>query len=671
MENNSYIKGIDGIRAIAVLAVLIFHLDINILPGGFTGVDIFFVISGYVVSASLLRNYNIDFKEFALEFYKRRIIRIFPSLIVCLIVSSIVTVFFIPASWLSYTTNKTAIAAFLGLSNFALILFNDGYFSPRTDFNPFTHTWSLGVEEQFYLIFPLLFYIHIKYKNYTSTKEFFFRHAVTLLALISLFHSFKVTHSNPLFAFYLLPSRFWELAAGVLLFQVHSKGFLIPKSKLNANIFLLSGVSLITLGFIYANKQNFPFPLALLSVVGTMSLISGFIGKFETRPTIQKAFEFFPITYIGKISYSLYLWHWPVYVLFRWTTGLETTNNFFSAVLISILCAILSYHFIEKPFRSGFYKTYPAKKAVRSGLKGIVFSLLISSIIFLVQPYISLSVTKNRKIWYPHAWPEKVNHPHKILEGRKIFAIGDSHTGAYSTMFQKLSDEYGVKTINMSAAGCGVMNLSKPSISEGKRCAGVYKKYLSKIKSSASRGDIVFFASLRMKRLCDQWEIFPKNNIQKNIEAEQKNSEMALHEAFSIIKELNEIGLIVIIDAPKPVFSAPPLRCSDWFNQNNPICTPGFFEERNFLLEHRQLIMDSLNILSKQFQYNELAIWDLFPILCNTPICSAFDEDGQPLFFDGDHLSAQGNRVLYPSFLSVVKKVWIEGNDDPTSALLQ
>lgn len=173
MENNSYIKGIDGIRAIAVLAVLIFHLDINILPGGFTGVDIFFVISGYVVSASLLRNYNIDFKEFALEFYKRRIIRIFPSLIVCLIVSSIVTVLFIPASWLSYTTNKTAIAAFLGLSNFALILFNDGYFSPRTDFNPFTHTWSLGVEEQFYLIFPLLFYIHIKYKNYTSTKEFF------------------------------------------------------------------------------------------------------------------------------------------------------------------------------------------------------------------------------------------------------------------------------------------------------------------------------------------------------------------------------------------------------------------------------------------------------------------------------------------------------------------
>ena len=164
-EMNAYIRGIDGLRALAVIAVMLFHIKPSLLPGGFSGVDVFFVISGYVISGSLVRYSNCNFLDYIIGFYARRIVRIIPALIICLLVVSIVTTLFVPDSWLSSTISKTGLFAFIGLSNYALIWFNDGYFSPRADFNPFTHTWSLGAEEQFYAIFPLIMFVWIKYNE--------------------------------------------------------------------------------------------------------------------------------------------------------------------------------------------------------------------------------------------------------------------------------------------------------------------------------------------------------------------------------------------------------------------------------------------------------------------------------------------------------------------------
>lgn len=145
-----YIPAIDGIRAIAVLAVMVYHLNASWLPGGFAGVDVFFVISGYVVARSLAGRTNEPFGRFLLGFYSRRIRRIVPALLVCLLATTMLTILFIPESWLSSTTSQVGLYAFFGLSNFALVWFQDDYFSPRAEFNPFVHTWSLGVEEQFY-----------------------------------------------------------------------------------------------------------------------------------------------------------------------------------------------------------------------------------------------------------------------------------------------------------------------------------------------------------------------------------------------------------------------------------------------------------------------------------------------------------------------------------------
>jgi peptidoglycan/LPS O-acetylase OafA/YrhL len=184
--SSGYIPEIDSLRAIAVLSVILFHFNPLILPGGFSGVDVFFVISGYVVSSSLAKSQHSHFIGFVLQFYSRRIIRIYPALLACLMIVGVLQTLFVPASWLSQSTNSTALYAFAGLSNFALIWFNDGYFSPRIEFNAFTHTWSLAVEEQFYLLFPFIFFIWIKYKEQKSLTGEIAHYLLPLLFIVSL-----------------------------------------------------------------------------------------------------------------------------------------------------------------------------------------------------------------------------------------------------------------------------------------------------------------------------------------------------------------------------------------------------------------------------------------------------------------------------------------------------
>jgi peptidoglycan/LPS O-acetylase OafA/YrhL len=155
-NDHGRLDAIDGLRALAVLSVIAYHFNIGFAPTGFVGVDIFFVISGYVITLSLTKNQSSSIIQYILAFYKRRILRIMPALVVCLIIVGAVSQLFVPNSWLSSRNDTTGLYSFFGISNFALLEGLDGYFNDRAEFNPFLHTWSLAVEEQFYLFFPLL-----------------------------------------------------------------------------------------------------------------------------------------------------------------------------------------------------------------------------------------------------------------------------------------------------------------------------------------------------------------------------------------------------------------------------------------------------------------------------------------------------------------------------------
>lgn len=657
-QKSFYIPGIDSLRAFAVLAVMLFHLNPSFLGGGFSGVDVFFVISGYVVSSSLFRAYNSNFLQLTLEFYTRRILRILPPLVVMLVVFSFLTTLFIPSSWLSQTNSETALAAFFGYSNFALIWFTDGYFSPRVEFNPFLHTWSLGVEEQFYIFFPLLFFIWFKYKEHARIG-FVANWILALLFVFSLVYAWYETPLHPDKAFYLLPSRFWELAAGALLFKLHLNNRFMANSVLISNLYISVGMILMLCGFVFSDKASFPFPWALLSVGGALFLIAGVVRVAETKSRLQKMFENRQLIYIGKISYSLYLWHWPVYALFRWTVGLESIFQIFFAVLLSVLLAVVSYHFIETPTRKNKFILAKAHwLIVASGVLIVFGAYSLTKYVFSLQSNISLSVTKDKYIWYPHRYPSsQALDNNQTLKGKKIFVIGDSHAGAYSTMLGLLSDEYGIEVYQFSTGGCGVANLIVPGISISDTCTNSTNSMLTQVEKLASPGDIVFFASLRMNRLGDQWKNFRQADplaLQQTQEAVH-NRELSLEETKTLIQRLEQKQLHVMIDAPKPVFRSPAFRCSDWFNDSNPICADGLTMERKFLLEYRQPVMDSLNTLSKDFP--RLIVWDPFLVLCQEETCSAFSEE-KPLFFDGDHLSAHGNRMLYPSFKQVIEDIY-------------
>jgi len=208
----AYVPGIDGLRAVAVVAVMVFHLVPWALPGGFVGVDIFFVISGFVVTGSLMRDSALPLPRFVLAFYARRFRRIVPALVACLCTTVVVSVAFIPQAWLSESLRSTALSAFFGFSNFALVATDDGYFAPRSEFNPFTHTWSLAVEEQFYLVFPVLLFLAISRPQTRVASAF--RGLFVVLCLASLAWSAWATARAPSQAYYMLASRFWELGAG-------------------------------------------------------------------------------------------------------------------------------------------------------------------------------------------------------------------------------------------------------------------------------------------------------------------------------------------------------------------------------------------------------------------------------------------------------------------------
>jgi peptidoglycan/LPS O-acetylase OafA/YrhL len=654
-----YLAGVDGLRAIAVLAVIVYHIKFfSFLSGGFSGVDVFFVISGYVISKSLSKKFSLRFPSYLSEFYKRRVIRIIPALVVCLVVTTIVSTLFIPDG-LGSTNEKTGLAAFGGVSNYALVRYNNGYFSTRVDFNPFLHTWSLAVEEQFYLFFPLLFYIWSKFGKERSVGGYLSRALLVGLAILSLTWAYSETLSNYDRAFYLLPSRFWELAAGALLFQLHSRNLCLANSKRISDIFLVSGVFLLGIGFVFSAQESFPFPWAIVPVLSTMLLISGVTNASDRLSIVHKFLQSSPIVYIGKISFSLYLWHWPVAALFRWTIGFDRVEHIVVYLTIVFLLAVASYHFVESPIRTNKYLLLQKNwKVILSGLVVVLTLYFISRHVFDSQSAISLSVTKDGYTW--HAFAHTPREPGNVstdeYAGRKLFAVGDSHAAAYRTMLKEISTQLGIEVYVYEQGDCSVANLLTP-MSQTDACQAFYDHTFTEVKSLAEPNDIIFLASLRMPELSSRFEPFDEAAVIARINTEMtpENIQIALEDASRSIEEISVPGVHILIDAPKPVLKSPPYRCSDWFNKMNPICAPGLSVNREFLLSLRQPVMDSLQILESR--HDNLFVWDPFFVLCEEGNCSAYDGD-KPLFFDGDHLSAHGNRVLTPSFRNKLLDIW-------------
>ncbi|QSX75685.1 acyltransferase [Lysobacter arenosi] len=674
---HGYFPYIDGMRALAVLSVIAYHMDSSWLPGGFTGVDVFFVISGFVVSASMARFDHPRLLDYLGHFYSRRIRRIAPALMVCLLATSVASALFIPQAWLSDTSNAVGRWAFLGLSNFVLLRTDGDYFSPKVEFNPYTHTWSLGVEEQFYLLFPLLFFAWAFGRRGRAASMALF--GAGLLA--SLAYVFWVSKDQPALAFYMLTTRFWELAAGVLLFQIlaglRSRGNDIAQaSAWPATIGTTLSLAALVYGLATARAGHAPYPDALLPVAGALGLL-GFLQVAAVARPLRWLFENRTALYIGRISYSLYLWHWPVFVLMRWTVGLESAALRVIALMLTFALAALSYRFVETPFRrAAVVRNAPRLAVVGIGVVVIVVCMTGYRKIGRMQPELSLSVVaRQAEDWYPQGRETRPELPDCAAVGHvetvanvelrvlsptsckqpsqagRLFVIGDSHASAYAGMLKQVALRTQRDIYIYTRAGCSFASLQPWRDYQVPHCQEFGASALADVKARARPGDVIFLPALRLPRFADQWISFKPEEVRDAVFGEtavvgRQESERVIGET---LRPLAEQGIRVVFEAPKPLFRSPPYRCADWFSQSNPACRDGLTMERSEIEALRAPVLASYGRIAAQL--GGVSVWDPLPVLCPGKVCHVSDH-GRPLFFDGDHLSGHGNQVLVPSFLA-------------------
>jgi peptidoglycan/LPS O-acetylase OafA/YrhL len=683
-----YRPDIDGLRTVAVLSVMIFHLNGGWLPGGFAGVDVFFVISGYVVTASLASSHGASLVSFIGGFYARRMARILPALTFMLVVTALTATAFIPPAWLSMLNETTAKYAFFGLSNWIMQNNADTYFGPRAEFNPYTHTWSLGVEEQFYVFAPLLVFIWVKAirQGHAKPAGFAIGGLVSLTAL-SFSGCIWATNANPTAAFYFIGYRFWELAVGALTFMVSYQFSGIRERISSAPFRQISswlGLLLVGLGFVYSKGDAFPFPWVLLPVIGTVLLIAG----VSVQPTdfIRRSLAKPLSVWLGKRSYSLYLWHWPVYVVLRWTIGLEGITSFAVALTLTFLIALFSYRYVEQPLNHhAWIQARPNWLKIFAFISIPVTGYLLANHIFDHKSHFSLSrVTQESTDWY--AQPGKMAFPNvgnrqcemlppdtlqlsngselrfsssscsRKLTSKKIYVLGDSHATHLAGMLEQISAETGFEIgIFSSPPGCPFLALKDPMADLPVACLDFYRAASREIIEKSMPGDIVLLSSLRMTRWGDHWASFGITDMYAHMYSDNKHKSIqdAIVEAKTWINPFMESGLNVVFVAPTPAFKSPSFRCSDWFNRKNPICVGDNQQPRSELEKLRAPIMSGMQEIANEM--DSVLIWDPFPVLCPTETCSAF-KDRRPLFFDGDHFSAFGNLVLYPAFLDFIEQ---------------
>jgi peptidoglycan/LPS O-acetylase OafA/YrhL len=486
----AYRPDIDGLRAVAVSGVVLYHYGATWLPGGFTGVDIFFVISGYLITVILRR--EIQNGEFSiLRFYERRVRRIVPALFVVLAAN-------ILAGWLVLKPGdyadlgKSAAYAATGLGNL-YFYGNTGYFDQASEMQPLLHTWSLGVEEQFYVVWPFALMAGLALIKSQRLFVFVFSAGVTLAFAYAL----RAVAQDPKAAFYLTHPRAWELAIGAL------SAFLPAiKNHRISRLTAAAGAFLIAFSFLLIS-ETMPFPgfNALYACGGAALLIWP-----KARTLVDRSLGFGPLVGVGLISYSLYLWHWPLVVFFRYYAN-GAKPSFLEAIVlgtIACVCAYLSWRFIEKPFRK------PAAGRLGTVAIGLLALLLTASAGWMINishgfssraPAEALAMSSLEAMWQ---W----DCPHTVrLDGVEYCGFGanwddatekgalwgDSHAQHLAPLLDAVSGDTAYILLGwcLPIAGGGIVDIDIGDPSYIPACRASYKENLDLLRSHPEVSTVV------------------------------------------------------------------------------------------------------------------------------------------------------------------------------------
>ena len=414
-----YRPEIDGLRALAVFSVIFYHAELsffdkNFFQGGFLGVDIFFVISGYLITSIIFKETVLSESFSFYNFYERRIRRILPILLFVMIISLPFAYFTLLIDQI-IEFSKSIISSIFFVSNIFFHYTDDPYIAEASILKPFLHTWSLSIEEQYYVFFPIIFYFIIRYlKKFIPLILF-------LGIVISLYIAEKFSISHPSFNFFMLPSRGFELLIGSFIsyLQFNNKFNIIVSNNIINNFLSSIGLIFIIYSLFYFNDEMLlPSFKSLLPVLGVTLLIIFGRGKVFVNKILTNKI----IVFLGLISYSLYIWHYPIFAFSKNLYLFQASNlSKFIFIFVTILLSIFSYLYIEKPFRNKtIISTYMLKIF-------IIFSIIILLIFSFFM--ISQDGYKNR---LPKIFHDKLINTHKIILNKDgvngdVALIGDSH----------------------------------------------------------------------------------------------------------------------------------------------------------------------------------------------------------------------------------------------------
>ena len=619
-----YRPDIDGLRALAVLSVVFFHAFPELIHGGFIGVDIFFVISGYLISSIIFKGLENESFSFV-EFYSRRIKRIFPAITIVLAGCLIFGWFALIAEEYEQL-GKHSLGASTFTNNF-MFWTESGYFDKNANTKPLLHLWSLSIEEQFYLFWPLFLWWAYKWRSYLGKV------LIGLVFGFTLLH-FYIFYPNKIAAFYAPYSRFFEFLIGAFIAYQHLK----PKEKSNSLLFKrfrsmqsLLGLVLILIGIHVATKSHFPGWYALLSpVLGTALIIDSPEDSLVNKQLLSNKI----VVWIGLISYPLYLWHWPLlsysYIVTSQTPLLAVRV---ALVISAFLLAILTYHFIEKPFRFRYPKASKQKVIFlvitmitigTAGIliyekKGVTDRKVASPIIihegdigqttffqYLSQNFYSCSPQhlEDKAIKFDNiirCFQSKKNQPIDIA------IIGDSHAEA---LFIGLSEELPLKNIVYYTQG------SLPVLGNVE-----FNDIFDYVLSNPSIKTIVLNA---------YWDK-QKNKLPKHT--------TLFNGLSSTAKAINKYHKHIIITDDIPVFSFDPKQCKflrPLSFKSNCIQDKGYFDKKYQTYTH------TIELLKKNAH---ITVINTVPLFCNDKNCTMTKND-KLLYRDENHLNIEGSRYI-------------------------
>lgn len=637
----SYRADIDGLRAIAVLSVVLNHAGIALFPGGFIGVDIFLVISGYLITSIIMREINAG-KFSLVKFYERRIRRIYPALFAMLAFTVIATMLLYNAQNLR-DFGKSLIATTFFFSNIHFWT-ETGYFERPAQLKPLLHTWSLAVEEQFYIFFPLLMLGLARYVKPRIAQ------ILTGIAILSFSLDLFTLQSDASGAFYFAHLRAWELLIGGIL----ALNPFPTKTNLSVRNFL----SLLGLGmtlapiFLYTSNTAFPGFAAALPVLGAALIIYSGIEDF---PFVSKLLSVAPLVFIGQISYSLYLWHWNLIVFGKYYAIKSLTpQEMFGLLLVIFIISILSWHFVEKPFR---------EKSILQNRSIFIYAASVMSLAAVVGAVIYFyydtrsARTENvgERTWAIHCQYQKNGYKNKNLpkgcplgvkkQDPSFLLWGDSFGFALSEGITLSASKHHIAGQLVFSNGCspalGIEREDIPCLNNNNaiiqyitqhpelKTVILVSHWTSWVEGSSynftkDTRDVALTDTLSKSEQHESNAVLAERGLERAI---QKLYE--LHRKVVIINQVPEIGY----DVPSANFIAQRTG-----RDANEIIAPS-------LKDYLQRSFNSSQILNRLAEKYNIQIIEPWKALCNDAQCLAV-VDQKPLYMDDYHLSVFGSQYI-------------------------